>query len=78
MQSKKTHAQHLRIVEKQEDTSNAGADFDIKGDLARNEAAKDALAAGTALRSGPKDLTSDRGMIRGLNQASHHHKRSGN
>lgn len=78
MQSKKTHAQHLRLVEKQENTGNGGADFDIRGDLARNEAAKKALAAGTALRTGLKDLTTDRGMIRGVDQASHHHKRSGN
>ena len=78
MQSKKTHAQHLRIVEKQEDTSNAGADFDMKGDLARSDSAKHALAEGTALRGGLKDLVSDRGMIRGRNQESEHHKRGGN
>lgn len=78
MQSKKTHAQHLRIVEKQEVTSNAAADFDLKGDLARNKAAKSALAEGTALRTGLKDLTSDRGVVRGANQESQHHKRSGN
>lgn len=77
MQSKKTHAQHLRIVEKREDTSNAGSDFDIKGDLARSDPAKQALAKDTALRGGLKDLVADRGMIRGVSQESQHHKRSG-
>jgi hypothetical protein len=78
MQSKKTHAQYLRIVEKREDTGNAGADFDIKGDLARSDSTKHALAEGTALRGGLKDLVADRGMIRGSDQESRHHKRSGN
>ena len=78
IQSKKTHAQHLRIVEKQDVTSNAGPGFDPKGDLARNKAAKSALLEGTALCAGLKDLTSDRGIIRGVNQESNHRKRSGN
>ena len=77
MQAKKTHEQQLKIIEKQEATGNAGSDFDVKGDLARSDAAKKALAEGTALRTGMKDLTSDRGMIRGQNQESQHHKRAG-
>jgi hypothetical protein len=78
MQSKRTHAQHLRLVEKREETDNAGPDFDIKGDLARNDSAKHALTEGTALRGGLKDLVTDRGVLRGSNQESRHHKRSGN
>ena len=77
MQAQKTHEQQLRIIEKHEDTGNAGSDFDVKGDLARSDAAKKALAEGTALRTGMKDLTRDRGMIRGQNQESQHHKRAG-
>ena len=78
MQSKKTHAQHLRIVEKQEDTRNAGADFDVRSDLARSQAVKDALAEGMPPKGVLKELARDRGMIYGLNQASQHRKRSGN
>jgi hypothetical protein len=77
MQAKKTHEQQLRIIEKRDETSNAGPDFDVKGDLARSEAAKKTLAAGTSLRTGMKDITSDRGIIRGQNQESEHHKRTG-
>lgn len=77
MQAKKTHEQQLRIIEKRDETSNAGSDFDVKGDLARNDAAKKTLAAGTSLRTGMKDVTSDRGIIRGQNQESEHHKRTG-
>lgn len=77
MQAKKTHEQQLKIIEKREDTSNADRDFDVKSDLARNEAAKKALAEGTALRGDLKDITNDRGMIRGQNQESQHHKRAG-
>jgi len=78
MQSQKTHAQHLRLVEKQQETGNACPEFGIKGDLARSDSAKHVLAEGTALRSGLKDLIADHGMIRGFNQESQHHKRSGN
>lgn len=77
MQAKKTHEQQLRIIEKRNDTSNAGSDFDSRADLARNDAAKKAIADGANLRAGQKDLTSDRGMIRGRNQESQHHKRDG-
>ena len=77
MQAKKTHEQQLKIIEKREDTSNADSDFDMKGDLARSDAAKKALAEGSELRGGLKDITSDRGMIRGQNQESQHHKRAG-
>jgi hypothetical protein len=77
MQAKKTHEQQLRIIEKRDDTSNAGSDFDAKSDLARNDAAKKAHAEGSGLRTGLKDLTSDRGMIRGQSQESQHHKRAG-
>ena len=77
MQAKKTHEQQLKIIEKREDTSNAGADFDLKGDLARNESAKTAREGDDHLRGGMTDLSEDRGMIRGENQESRHHKRSG-
>ena len=77
MQAKKTHEQQLKIIEKREDTSNADSDFDMKGDLARSDATKKALAEGSELRGDLKDITSDRGMIRGQNQESQHHKRAG-
>lgn len=77
MQAKKTHEQQLKIIEKREDTRNAGSDFDMKGDLARGEAAKTALAEGAALRTGMKDLASDRGMIPERNRESQYNKPAG-
>ena len=77
MQAGKTHEQHLKIIEKREGTSNAGADFDIDAALARSKAAKTALANGDILRPGVKNIGAGRPMIRGENQESQHHKRSG-
>ena len=77
MQASKTHEQQMRIIEKRVDTSNAGADFDIEADLKRSDAAKEAFRKGQNLEPGPDNLTEDRGMIRGENQESAHHKGSG-
>ncbi|MDB5552691.1 MAG: hypothetical protein JWL86_2675 [Rhizobium sp.] len=76
MQSNKTHEQQMRIIEKRVNTANAGPDFDIETDLKRSDAAKRAFQKGENLELGP-DVTENRGMIRGGNQESAHHKGSG-
>ena len=77
MQSNKTHEQHLRIIRKEVDTSNAGPDFDIKADLERSDALKAAEAGGAELRSDTRDLTEDRGMVVGEGETHRHRKASG-
>jgi hypothetical protein len=76
MQSRKTHDQQMRIVEKRDNTANAGKDFDIEADLKRSDAAKEAMRKGQDLKT--RDTGGDDyGMTLGNNQESEHHKRSG-
>jgi hypothetical protein len=77
MQSRKTHDQQIRIIEKRVNTANAGPDFDVQADLKRPDAARKAFEQGGDLKPGPESLTEDRGIIRGENQESAHHKGSG-
>lgn len=77
MQSNKTHDQQMRIIEKRENTANAGKDFDIAADLKRSEAAKEAFRKGQALKSRSSDGDDDPGIVRGVNQESEHRKGSG-
>ena len=77
MAGKKTHEQQLRIIEKREDTSNAGDDFDAADALKRSKQEREAYRGGARLREDGVELTDkdDRTMIRGENQESEHHKR---
>lgn len=77
MAGQKTHEQQLRIIEKRENTSNAGDDFNAEADLKRSKQEREARQGGANLRSEGVDLTDkdDRQMIRGENQESEHHKR---
>jgi len=77
MQSNKTHDQQMRIIEKRENTANAGNDFDIAADLKRSEAAKEAFRKGQDLKSRSGDSDDDPGIVRGVNQESEHRKGSG-
>jgi len=77
MQSNKTHDQQMRIIEKRENTANAGKDFDIAADLKRSEAAKEAFRKGQDLKSRSGDDDDDPGIVRGVNQESEHRKGSG-
>jgi hypothetical protein len=77
MQSNKTHDQQMRIIQKHVNTANSDPDFDIEADLKRSGAAKKAFQKGDGLKPGPDSLTKDRGMLRGENQESAHHKGSG-
>lgn len=77
MQARKTHAQQLKIIEKSEVTGNAGRDFDLKSDLARNPSAKAAQAGIAHIRTGVRGLNDNRELIRGQSQEGPHHKRSG-
>lgn len=78
MAGKNTHEQQLRIIEKRVDTSNAGDDFDATEELRRSKEERQARQDGASLPR-QRDLTDkdDRSMIRGENQESAHHKRSG-
>jgi hypothetical protein len=77
MAGKKTHEQQLRIIEKRENTSNAGDDFNSEAELKRSKQEREAHRGGAQLRDEGVDLTDkdDRQMIRGENQESEHHKR---
>lgn len=79
MAGKTTHEQQLRIIEKREDTSNAGKDFDAAEELRRTKQERQAREDEAGLRARQRDLIDkdDRHMIRGENQESPHHKRSG-
>jgi hypothetical protein len=77
MAGKKTHEQQLRIIEKREDTSNAGDDFNAEEELKRSRQEREAHRGGGQLRDEGVELTDkdDRQMIRGEHQESEHHKR---
>jgi hypothetical protein len=74
MQSKKTHDQQVKIIEKRENTANAGADFDAAADLKRSTAARGALARGRNLKQSGAVQDEDRSLVRGRNQESPHKK----
>lgn len=76
MQSKKTHDQQMRIIEKRDNTANGARDFDIDADLKRSDAAKGAMQRGQDLKL-RKSGDDDYGMTLGNQQESAHHKRSG-
>ena len=77
MAGNKTHEQQRRIIEKREDTSNAGNDFNAGEELKRSRQEREAYRGGARLREQGVELTDkdDRQMIRGENQESEHHKR---
>lgn len=76
MAGPKTHEQQLRIIEKRENTSNAGNDFKAEEELKRSKQEREARRGGDKLRDEGRELTDkdDRQMIRGENQESSHHK----
>ena len=77
MAGPKTHEQQLRIIEKRENTSNAGDDFNAEEELKRSKREREARQKGDKLRDEGVELTDkdDRRMIRGENQESGHRKR---
>jgi hypothetical protein len=77
MAGKKTHEQQLRIIEKRENTSSAGDDFNAEEELKRSKREREAHRGGTRLRDEGVELTDkdDRQIIRGERQESEHHKR---
>ncbi|AJD42637.1 hypothetical protein RGR602_CH03328 [Rhizobium gallicum bv. gallicum R602sp] len=79
MASPKTHEQQLRIIEKRENTSNAGDDLNSEKELKRSKQEREAHRGGAKLRGAGVELTDkdNRQMIRGKNQESGHHKRAG-
>jgi hypothetical protein len=76
MTGHKTHEQQMRIIEKRENTKNAGKDFDAEADLKRSAAEHEALRKGSEIRSETPDLVDpdDRNILRGEHQESVHHK----
>jgi hypothetical protein len=77
MAGPKTHEQQLRIIEKRENTTNAGDDFNAEEELKRSKQEREARRRGASLRDQGVELTDrdDRQMPRGENQESAHHKR---
>ncbi|MCW0000134.1 hypothetical protein OE766_18020 [Pararhizobium sp. YC-54] len=75
MQSKKTHEQQIKIIEKREKTANAGADFDAAADLKKAPTARTAAVGGRNLKQGAAVQNEDRSIVRGRNQESQHKKR---
>lgn len=77
MQGNKTHQQQRAIIEKRENTANAGPDFDARADLERDEALRRSLREGEERihpRAGTVSMNDDPAIIRGVNQESEHHK----
>ncbi len=77
MAGPKTHEQQLRIIEKRDNTSNAGDEFNAEDELKRPRQEREARRDGAGLRDEGVELSDrdDRQMIRGENQESEHHKR---
>ncbi|MER8743668.1 hypothetical protein NKH54_11325 [Mesorhizobium sp. M1004] len=77
MAGRKTHEQQLRIIEKRENTSKAGDDFNAEDELKRTKQEREARQDGANLRDEGVELTDkdNRQMIRGENQESEHRKR---
>jgi hypothetical protein len=75
MQSKKTHDQQVKIIEKREKTANASADFDAAADLKKSPAARRAAAGGRNLKQGAPVQDEDRSLVRGHDQESQQKKR---
>lgn len=77
MQSRKTHEQQVRIIEKREKTAGAHGDFDASADLKQSEGAKRAFQKGGEIHRQDEVQREDRSMVRGRDQESEHHKRRG-
>jgi hypothetical protein len=77
MTGKKAHAQQLRIIEKRVNTKNADPDFDPRPDLERSEHGLPPVPRTTTKTASDPENPDDRGMLRGMNQESEHHKRRG-
>ncbi len=79
MQGNKTHQQQRNIIEGRENTTNGDPGFNIRADLNRSEAARDAYRRGETLdmRAVEVSFQDDPAIIRGVNQASEHRKGSG-
>ncbi|WEX76295.1 hypothetical protein PYH37_004591 [Sinorhizobium numidicum] len=79
MVGKKTHEQQQRVLQRRENTSNAGKDFDAEADLQRSDALRKAYRKGQKLdvERGDAENSDERGATQGTNQESRHHKGSG-
>ncbi|QYA16356.1 hypothetical protein [Rhizobium sp. AB2/73] len=77
MTGKKTHEQQVRVIEKRENTSNAGDDFNAEAELKHSKQEREAHLGGAKIRGETPGLVDkdDRQMIPGQNQESGHHKR---
>lgn len=77
MVGRKILEQQVRIIEKREDTSNAGDDFNAREELKRSKQEREAHRGGAKLRDDGVELTdkNDRQVIHDENQESEHHKR---
>jgi hypothetical protein len=75
MVGQKTHQQQMRIIEKREDTSNAGDDFNADLELKKSPEERKREAESARLHSKPEIQSEDRTMLRGVNQRSGQNKK---
>lgn len=76
MQGNKTHQQQRTIIQKGENTANAGPDFDARADLERSPEAREAYRKGQTINPqvGEVSMHDDASIVRGMNQESEHNK----
>lgn len=72
MQSNKTHAHHLKIVEQWQGTGNTGSDVHMNAYLSRSATAGNAFAEGKRLQGGLRDIAQDRAIIGAESQRDKH------
>ena len=76
MQSRKTHEQHQKIIQKRVNTKNAPKDFDLRTDLKRAETRDDALLDSRPAPGLEPDMSrGDRTIKRGAHQETVHTKK---
>jgi hypothetical protein len=78
MAGNKAHEQQIAIIEGRVNTKNADKDFDPTADLRRSDRGEAPLPQDPAPKSASDpDNPDDHAPLRGMNQESQHHKRSG-
>ena len=77
MVGKKTREQQMRIIEKQENTANAGDDFDPSIDLKKSDLERERERQSQDLKYRNGSQGDDRTILRGANQKSGHRKGKG-
>ncbi|WOS66004.1 hypothetical protein [Sinorhizobium fredii] len=78
MVGRKTHEQQQRVIQRREDISDAGKEFDAEAEFKRSNALRSAERKGQKLDAhADARQENDRSITRGKNQESRHHKDTG-